>query len=874
MSLWLNIKSNLPKQDQPCPVGRSEKLSFAVPQLRSSDGQYFDILTFISQAETEEKNPAGRKFWIGREIPMTSGLLIADDRISRHHCYIEKTAGGTLRIVDNNSVNGVFVNGIKVTETLLTEGDIIRVGPYEMILTAMGPALPTQQAAPEPACPESIRERGGSRTGAGGSGRQSKDDTDVLPERAGINIGEGRKIGNGKWEIAPRRDKIPQPLPIPLADRPEPKISHFKLTAAVVLLIISGILLATYFLFQNDIRTGRGKESLPLPPSQVPLCAQSGIPKLNPPRSVAQSGAITPVSIPLSPRGIAKENAPASQTVTANEEPQMEESAFDKWRQAQKEQSDAKLKAEQDQKNAAKQQQTAEQISVAETRSWNEQKTQLAPAISKYQYSTFLKSMDDQLKATKTEAIRQEIAAYIEELQGERTLFDNMLADLTSGAPRKKIVIDTHDIWVTSADETGFQGTLAGVSGSVYNRRWSDVPMQSILNLFPKDLDKSGRFYLAVFCYHHNFTEEGEQRLIQCLTTFPAEKERISQFLARVKNIPIPAGGWAVYQGQLVTAEDKSYLEQGYVKYQAKWMTYDEMMTQKGFVKFQNRWVTPAEKEKIEAQLSALAALKKQLAPKGVIDRPGADKEKLGWDKARIKETEHYTVRSNLSQEAVDDVCYMMECFYFEAKKIFKLARDPGSKLTVFVFNDSKDYFASGGPPGSGGVFMTSGKGRQIMTFYQPPMTTSVLLHEGTHQFIHTVCNTNVPIWIDEGMATYYESSKFEGTTLKTNLVNQNRLQLIKNLIAKKDVPRLEDIINIRQANFTINEYAQCWSLVYFFMNYNHGQYAEELENYFEAIKAKGFENRPQHKKLFEDAFKVKFEVLEQQWEDYIKKLG
>ena len=122
-------------------------------------------------------------------------------------------------------------------------------------------------------------------------------------------------------------------------------------------------------------------------------------------------------------------------------------------------------------------------------------------------------------------------------------------------------------------------------------------------------------------------------------------------------------------------------------------------------------------------------------------------------------------------------------------------------------------------------------------------------------------------------MATYYESSKFEGTSLKTNIVNQNRLQLIRDLILKKDVPRLEDIINIRQANFTIYEYAQCWSLVYFFMNYNQGQYADELEAYFEAIKKKGFENRPQHKKLFEDTFKVKFEVLEKQWEDYILKL-
>ena len=215
-----------------------------------------------------------------------------------------------------------------------------------------------------------------------------------------------------------------------------------------------------------------------------------------------------------------------------------------------------------------------------------------------------------------------------------------------------------------------------------------------------------------------------------------------------------------------------------------------------------------------------------------------------------------------------------MECFYIEAKSIFKLAQEPKDKLKICVFKEGKEYYERGGS--GGGVYFGEG----LMTFYQPSKnpkvinTTSVLLHEGIHQFVALVCNAQVPAWINEGLATYYEASKFEGTFLKTNLINYNRLPLIQNLIKKKDIPRLEDIINIRHDNFSIYDYAHTWSLVYFFMNYNKGQYADALETYFEAIKKEGFENRPQHKQLFEDAFKVKFEVLEKEWEDYIMKLN
>lgn len=62
---------------------------------------------------------------IGRDA--VNGLCLSDDEVSRRHCTI-KSDGGICRIVDFNSRNGTFVNGIPVREKVLQHGNTIRLG--------------------------------------------------------------------------------------------------------------------------------------------------------------------------------------------------------------------------------------------------------------------------------------------------------------------------------------------------------------------------------------------------------------------------------------------------------------------------------------------------------------------------------------------------------------------------------------------------------------------------------------------------------------------------------------------------------------------------------------------------------------------------
>ena len=65
-------------------------------------------------------------FVIGRTE--SSQLMIDDDLVSREHSRIERDSDGRYRIRDLGSRNKTFVNGQQVTETLLNDGDMLRIG--------------------------------------------------------------------------------------------------------------------------------------------------------------------------------------------------------------------------------------------------------------------------------------------------------------------------------------------------------------------------------------------------------------------------------------------------------------------------------------------------------------------------------------------------------------------------------------------------------------------------------------------------------------------------------------------------------------------------------------------------------------------------
>lgn len=66
-----------------------------------------------------------------------SDLMLPDPAISRLHA-IMRSVNGTVAIEDNDSTNGIFLNGHRVGKTVVSEGDFITIGPYTIVMRAAG----------------------------------------------------------------------------------------------------------------------------------------------------------------------------------------------------------------------------------------------------------------------------------------------------------------------------------------------------------------------------------------------------------------------------------------------------------------------------------------------------------------------------------------------------------------------------------------------------------------------------------------------------------------------------------------------------------------------------------------------------------------
>ncbi|WAC90616.1 ATP-binding cassette domain-containing protein [Mycobacterium sp. Aquia_213] len=90
------------------------------------------VMKVVGPESAAQGRPGGTA-WIGRELD--NDIVIHDVLASRHHAFLEPTSAG-IEIRDANSINGTFVNGVRVGQALLAEGDVVTIGNVDLVFTA------------------------------------------------------------------------------------------------------------------------------------------------------------------------------------------------------------------------------------------------------------------------------------------------------------------------------------------------------------------------------------------------------------------------------------------------------------------------------------------------------------------------------------------------------------------------------------------------------------------------------------------------------------------------------------------------------------------------------------------------------------------
>jgi pSer/pThr/pTyr-binding forkhead associated (FHA) protein len=118
---------------EPAPLDRDDQLEHAREQI-DQPGEY---LSFDDGSDSPRVVALTREWTrIGRSL--VADVRFDDPTVSRRHALIVRQPDG-VRVLDDRSLNGVFVNGERVEGRLLQDGDEIIVGRYRLSYLVVAP---------------------------------------------------------------------------------------------------------------------------------------------------------------------------------------------------------------------------------------------------------------------------------------------------------------------------------------------------------------------------------------------------------------------------------------------------------------------------------------------------------------------------------------------------------------------------------------------------------------------------------------------------------------------------------------------------------------------------------------------------------------
>jgi pSer/pThr/pTyr-binding forkhead associated (FHA) protein len=101
-------------------------------------------LVFQDSGAVRTVRMTGDSMRIGRSL--SADLRFEDPTVSRRHAVLVAEEEG-VRVLDDRSLNGVFVNGERVVSHVLADGDEIVIGRYRLRFADRGAAIATAGSA-------------------------------------------------------------------------------------------------------------------------------------------------------------------------------------------------------------------------------------------------------------------------------------------------------------------------------------------------------------------------------------------------------------------------------------------------------------------------------------------------------------------------------------------------------------------------------------------------------------------------------------------------------------------------------------------------------------------------------------------------------
>lgn len=130
-----------------------------------------------------------------------------------------------------------------------------------------------------------------------------------------------------------------------------------------------------------------------------------------------------------------------------------------------------------------------------------------------------------------------------------------------------------------------------------------------------------------------------------------------------------------------------------------------------------------------------------------------------------------------------------------------------------------------------------SHRGRGVYFDIGPKDTFTIAAHEGWHQYAQSTFREGLPVWLDEGVATWMEGFRWDpdepGVPLFKPWANLERYEMLRWANWQKQLMPLEELLRVSPQDLVeegkwrpLQYYAQVWAFIHFLMEGNDGVHA------------------------------------------------
>lgn len=259
----------------------------------------------------------------------------------------------------------------------------------------------------------------------------------------------------------------------------------------------------------------------------------------------------------------------------------------------------------------------------------------------------------------------------------------------------------------------------------------------------------------------------------------------------------------------------------------------------------------------------------------------GLSAQDHGVPTLQVFASHHYHVHTNLSRsETVPFGRHMDEVFAQYERRFASYTKREAGLMPLYLFRTQAQYLAfmkkhGIAAEGSGGMFFVTHSIQGLATWaegHSRAQTLRTLQHEGFHQFAWHYLGRDLPTWMNEGLAQYFEDAVILESGMELGLADPQRIALVRDALEFGYAIDTQALMSLdhKQWSQTLRTnasrsellYAQAWSVVYFMIHGDDGRYLRSFEVYLRLLS-----DGHDHDEAFTKAFGLAAErALHDRW--------